>query len=499
MRRLTNFIAGEHRPPAGGQYIPVLEPATGAPYAEAPDSDHRDIDAAVDAARAAFPGWSATPADARSRVLLKLAEIIERDLDAFAAAESDDVGKPITLARAVDIPRSAANFRFFATAILHQPGDLHLFDGSASLSPGGAGGGAAPRSAINYTLRKPRGVAGLISPWNLPLHLLTWKLAPALATGNTCVAKPSEVTPATAALLADRAAEAGVPPGVLNIVHGRGTTAGGPLVQHPGVPTVSFTGSTAVGRWIGRECGERLKRVALELGGKNAMIVFDDADLEETLDLAARAAFSNSGQICLCASRLLVHESLHDRFLAGLAQRARALRVGDPRDAATQMGPVVSAEHLARIQSMVASAVADGGTVHCGGAALPESARPPRCRGGFFFAPTVLAGLPPACRAEQEEIFGPVVSVSSFRTEDEAVARANSTPYGLAAVVCTRDLSRAHRVAAHLDAGVIWVNCWMVRDLRTPFGGMKQSGVGREGGLDALKFFTEPRNICVQI
>jgi aminomuconate-semialdehyde/2-hydroxymuconate-6-semialdehyde dehydrogenase len=495
MRRLTNFIAGEHRQPASGQYLPVLEPGTGAEYAQVPASDDADINAAVTAAKAAFPAWSSTTSDVRSRALLKLADLIERDLEAFAKAESDDVGKPISLARTVDIPRSAANFRYFATAILHQPGDLHLFDGSAALAPGAI----SPAPAINYTLRKPRGVAGLIAPWNLPLHLLTWKIAPALATGNTCVCKPSEVTPMTAAMLADRAAEAGIPPGVLNIIHGRGDVAGGALVKHPDVPTVSFTGSTGVGRWIGRECGERLKRVSLELGGKNAMLVFEDAELEKTLDLAARAAFSNSGQICLCTSRLLVHESLFDRFVAGLVARARALRIGDPQDPATQLGSVVSGEHLAKIDAMVALARQSGATIHTGGAPVASDALPPRCRRGFFYQPTVMTGLDAACRVEQEEIFGPVVSVAPFRDEAEALALANGTSYGLAGVICTSDLSRAHRVAAALDAGVIWVNCWMVRDLRTPFGGMKQSGVGREGGLDALKFFTEPKNICIQI
>ena len=499
MLRLGNVINGQTRAAAGGAYLPVIEPATGRVHAEVPDSDGRDIDAAVAAASEAFPAWSATPADARSKVLLRLAELIERDVEAFAAAESDGVGKPITLARTVDIPRSAANFRFFATAILHQTGELHLFDGSPSLSPGGAGGGAAPRAAINYTLRKPRGVAGLIAPWNLPLNLLTWKIAPALATGNTCVCKPSEVTPVTAAMLAERAAEAGLPPGVLNVVHGRGTTAGGALVQHAGVPTISFTGSTAVGRWIGRECGERLKRVALELGGKNAMLVFEDAELETTIDLAARAAFSNSGQICLCTSRVLVHESVYERFVAGLVARAETLRVGDPRDEATQIGSVIGRQHLAKIDGLVRQAVGDGGVIRCGGGPVDSAALPERCRGGAFYRPTVITGLTPACRSEQEEIFGPVVSVSAFRDEAEALRLANATAYGLAGVICTRDLSRAHRVAAELQAGVIWVNCWMVRDLRTPFGGMKQSGVGREGGVDALKFFTEPKNVCVQV
>lgn len=491
MLTLSNFIGGHET--AAKASIDVTEPATGRVYARVADSTAADVAEAVRAAKAAFPAWAATAAAERSRILLALADLIDANTDELAAAESMDSGKPISLAKAVDIPRSAANFRFFATAILHTASDLHDFDG------GGTPGGAA---AINYTLRKPRGVAGCISPWNLPLYLLTWKIAPALATGNTVVCKPSEVTPRTASMLGALANRAGLPAGVLNIIHGRGGTAGAAIVTHPDIPTITFTGSTAVGRWIAGAAGPMFKRISLELGGKNPFIIFDDADLEGrggAIETAVRAAFTNQGQICLCGSRLLVHERIFDRVLKGIEAGARNLKIGDPADAATQFGALVSSEHLAKVERAVQRAKELGATIHCGGRRVPASDLAERCRGGSFFEPTVITGLPPDCDVEQEEIFGPVVSVRSFRDEDEALALANSTNYGLAATVFTRDLSRAHRAAARLDAGIVWINCWMVRDLRTPFGGVKQSGVGREGGLEALKFFTEPKNVCIRM
>jgi aminomuconate-semialdehyde/2-hydroxymuconate-6-semialdehyde dehydrogenase len=486
---LANFINNEHRPPAAGEYLSLIEPATGQVVGRVPDSGIADIDAAVAAADAAFASWSGLPAAERSRLLLRLADLIDANLDRLADAESRDTGKPITLAREVDIPRSAANFRYFATAILHTSSDLHAFDG------GGVPGGI---SALNHTLRSPRGVAGLISPWNLPLYLLTWKIAPALATGNTAVCKPSEVTPLTAFLLGELAAEAGLPPGVLNIVHGRGPTAGAALVTHDRVPTISFTGSTAVGRWIGRECGERLKRVSLELGGKNPFIVCQDADLDAAVATAVRAGFTNQGQICLCGSRLLLHESIAGAFLERFVAGVKALTIGDPGDSKTRFGALTSREHLAKVESYVQMAVDLGGRILCGGSRVDPATLPPRCRRGLFFAPTVIDGLASDCRVETEEIFGPVVTTQRFKTEDEALRLANGTPYGLAAVVFSQDISRVSRLSTGLHAGIVWVNCWMVRDLRTPFGGAKQSGVGREGGLEALRFFTEPKNVCVR-
>lgn len=484
MQELTHFIS--NKAVGGSRFLDGIEPATGKPYLRIPAGNDREIASSVEAAKAAFPAWAATPAIERSRLLLRLADLVDSNLAALAQAESTDTGKPISLARAVDIPRSAANLRYFATAILHTEGQCHDFDGGGT--PGGL-------PAINYTLRKPRGVAGCISPWNLPLYLFTWKIAPALATGNTVVAKPSEVTPVTAAMLASLSTEAGFPAGVFNVVHGTGAEAGAALVRHPDVPTVTFTGSTGVGRWIGQTCGDMLKRVSLELGGKNPFIIFEDADLPAAIATAARAGFTNQGQVCLCGSRLLVHKSKVDEVLAGVLEHVARMTIGDPADPATTFGALVSEQHLKKVESYVELARELGGVIHCGGRRVTEL--PERCRGGYFFAPTVISGLSSTCRVEQEEIFGPVVTVQTFETEDEAISLANGTPFGLATTIFTSDVRRAHRVAARVESGIVWVNCWMVRDLRTPFGGVKQSGIGREGGLEAIKFFTEPKNVCI--
>ena len=485
---LTNLINNEQRPANAGGAIDVSDPATGQTHATIPDSDASDINAAVAAARAAFPAWADTPPADRSRLILKLADLIERDLEPLAKAESIDSGKPIALARSVDIPRAAANFRFFATAILHTESAAHQ-----SNLPGPVG----PIHALNVTLRRPRGVAGLISPWNLPLYLLTWKIAPAIATGNTAVAKPSEVTPLTAFMLGELAVEAGLPPGVLNIVHGRGANAGAALVSHPDVPTVSFTGGTETGRAIAHAGADTFKRISLELGGKNPNLIFADADLDDAVATSVRAAFTNQGQICLCGSRLLVERSIHDEFVERLVDGAKARRLGDPLDESTEHGALVSEDHLAKVDSYVQLARELGGQIRCGGqrAEAPND----RCKNGAFYEPTVITGLDPTCRPQQEEIFGPVVTVTPFDSEEEALAIANSTPYGLASMVWTNDLARAHRVSDRLDSAIVWVNCWMLRDLRTPFGGMKHSGLGREGGKDALNFFTEPKNVCIRL
>ena len=391
-----------------------------------------------------------------------------------------DSGKPIALARSVDIPRAVANLRFFATAILHWRSEAHVTD----------------HVALNYTLRRPHGVAGLISPWNLPLYLLTWKVAPALATGNTAVAKPSELTPLTAHLLAGCCRDADLPPGVLNIVHGCGPEAGAALVAHDDVQCLSFTGGTATGAEIARSAAPRFKKLALEMGGKNPNLVFADADLDEAVATSLRAAFSNQGQICLCGSRILVEQPLYEQFVERFVAGARALRCGDPSDEATQHGALVSAAHRDKVAGYIALAREEGGRLLCGGgrpAGLPE-----RCRDGFFLEPTVVAGLGPDCRVNQEEVFGPLVTIQPFRDEREAIAAANGTRYGLAATIWTRDLARAHRLAEQVQSGILWINCWMLRDLRVPFGGMKSSGVGREGGEEALRFFTESKNVCIR-
>jgi aminomuconate-semialdehyde/2-hydroxymuconate-6-semialdehyde dehydrogenase len=477
---IRNFLDGRHADAASGQSFDKVAPATGQVVARVPDSDARDVEQAVGAARRAFPGWSRTPVAERSRLLLAVAERIEANLERLALAESVDTGKPLRLARAVDIPRAASNFRFFATAILHWHQEAYRTD----------------RLALNYVLRQPRGVAGLISPWNLPLYLFTWKVAPALATGNTVVAKPSELTPTTAHLLTELCQEVGPPPGVFNVVHGRGATAGAALVAHPRVPTISFTGGTATGAEIARTAGPLFKKVALELGGKNPTVVFADADLDEVVPAAVRSAFENQGEICLCGSRVLVEQSLYPAFLDRFVAAARKLKVGDPLAADTDQGALISQAHLEKVLSYVRLARQEGGRVLCGGeapAGLPET-----CQGGFFLAPTVIADLGAGCRVNQEEVFGPVVTVGPFRDEDEVVRHANATAYGLSASLWTQNLARAHRVAERLECGTVWVNCWLLRDLRVPFGGTKNSGVGREGGEEALRFFTEPKNVCVK-
>lgn len=479
--KLRNYIGGAFEDPATGEYLPVVEPATGVVFAQVARSGAADVEAAVNKAREAFPGWSSTPREARSRYLLRLAELIEARIDALAEAESKDNGKPLALARRVDIPRAAANFRFFATAILHNETEAFQTDAAA----------------LNVTLRSPRGVAGLISPWNLPLYLLSWKIAPALASGNTAVAKPSELTPLTAFMLSELCSEIGLPDGVLNIVHGLGAEVGEALVAHPHVPAISFTGGTATGQRIASAVAPMFKKTALEMGGKNATIIFDDVALADVIPQVVRSAYSNQGQICLCGSRILVQRPIFEQFVERFTAAVRALRVGDPLDSATDQGAVVSEAHLQKIERAVERARGEGGEVLCGGSRhvdLPE-----RCRNGFFYQPTVITGLGPHCATNQEEIFGPVATVMPFDDEAEAVRDANCTPYGLSASVWTTNLGRAHRVASALEAGTVWVNCWMLRDLRTPFGGMKQSGMGREGGEEALRFFTEPKTVCFAI
>jgi aminomuconate-semialdehyde/2-hydroxymuconate-6-semialdehyde dehydrogenase len=478
--KIHHFIDGQFVEPASGDYFDDVDPAVGAPYALVPDGDARDVERAVAAAAAAFPDWSRTQAADRSRLLLAIADAIERELDDLARVESIDNGKPVTLARSSDLPRAVANFRFFGTAILHAHSELHPTDASA----------------LNYTLRRPLGVVACISPWNLPLYLLTWKIAPALAAGNTVVAKPSEITPMTAFHLARIVKAAGLPPGVLNIVHGFGPKVGPPLTGHPQVKAVSFTGGTATGGSIASVVAPKFKKLSLELGGKNPNVVFADADMDETIKTSLRSSFQNQGQICLCGSRILVEARVYPAFLERFVAAAGTLRQGDPLDPATEQGAIVSKPHFDKIMSHIALAREEGGRVLCGGG--PPGAISERCKNGYFIQPTVIVDLPMDCRTNQEEIFGPVVTITPFSSEDDAVALANASTYGLSASVWTQNLARAHRVADRIEAGTVWINCWMVRDLRVPFGGVKGSGVGREGGEDSLRFFTEPKNVCVK-
>ncbi|HEY0231941.1 MAG TPA: aldehyde dehydrogenase [Dokdonella sp.] len=476
---LSNLIDGRACAPLAGHYLEVCEPAVGRVFARCPDSTAADVDAAVAAAQRAAAAWAATPAEARARLLNRLADLVERDLEPLAELESRDSGKPVKLARELDIPRAVANLRFFAAAITQWAGESHATDART----------------LNYTLRQPLGVVACISPWNLPLYLFTWKIAPALAAGNAVVAKPSEITPCTAARLGELSIEAGFPPGVFNIVQGSGPGVGQALVEHAQVKAISFTGSTRTGAAIAAAAAPKFKKLSLELGGKNPAIVFADADLSEAnLDTIVRSGFANQGEICLCGSRLLVERSIYDTFRQRYLAKVRALRVGDPEDAASDLGALVSRAHFDKVTGCIERARAEGGRVLAGGDAVHLEGR---CADGWFVAPTVIEGLPNEAATNQEEIFGPVVTLIPFDGEDEALAIANGTGYGLAASLWSSNLDRAHRVAAKLEFGIVWINCWLLRDLRTPFGGVKNSGVGREGGVEALRFFTEAKNVCV--
>lgn len=480
MERILNYINGELVPPVHGGFMDNYDPATGTVYSLVPDSDAGDLERAVNAAEMAFPAWSTFRAEERSRILLSIADRIEREMDAFARAESVDNGKPVALASSLDIPRAVSNFRFFAGAILQFASEAHPME----------------NSAINYTLRNPIGVAGCISPWNLPLYLFTWKIAPALATGNCVVAKPSELTPMTAFMLSKLCIEAGLPKGVLNIVHGYGHKTGAAIVAHPRIPVITFTGGTKTGGEIAKTAAPLFKKLSLEMGGKNPTIIFADADYDMMLETAVRSSFANQGEICLCGSRLFVEQQLYEKFKQDFVRRVKSLKVGDPLLPDTDMGAINSRQHFEKVLSYIALAKQEGGSILCGGNPVQMNGR---CAHGWFIEPTVVEGLPVGCRTNQEEIFGPVVTLTPFRTEEEVLEYANGTEYGLASSIWTSNLSRAHRMAARIQTGIVWVNCWMLRDLRTPFGGMKHSGVGREGGMEALRFFTEPKNVCIKI
>jgi aminomuconate-semialdehyde/2-hydroxymuconate-6-semialdehyde dehydrogenase len=480
MLKIENYIGGKLAAPVSGRYLDNYNPATGEVYSQIPDSDEKDVELASAAAKKAFPAWSKTSAEQRHDVLMKLVALIERDAESLAEAESVDNGKPFALAKRIDIPRAVSNFKFYATAAMHTATEAHETVGQA----------------INYTLRQPLGVVGCISPWNLPLYLFSWKIAPALAAGCTVVAKPSEITPMTAYLLSKLCLEAGLPAGVLNIVHGLGGKAGSAIVSHKDVKAISFTGGTRTGEWIARTAAPMFKKLSLELGGKNPNVIFADCNYEEMLKTTVLSSFSNQGQICLCGSRIFVERPLYENFCGDFIEKVSALKVGDPLENGTDVGAIVSEPHMEKILSYIDLAQAEGGHVLHGGKQLKLEGR---CANGYFIEPTIIENLSHDCRTNQEEIFGPVVTVTPFDTEDEVLKYANSVEYGLSATVWTENLSRAHRVAEKLESGIVWVNSWLLRDLRTPFGGMKNSGVGREGGFEALRFFTEEKNVCIKI
>jgi aminomuconate-semialdehyde/2-hydroxymuconate-6-semialdehyde dehydrogenase len=474
--RVLNYIGGKLVEPVSKKYLENHQPATGMVYGEVPDSDNEDVELALISAKSAQKDWENTPSEQKFKVLNAIADLIDVHREKFALAESKDQGKPVWLARN-EMIRSAQNFRFFATAAMQFSSESHAME----------------NKAINYTLRQSIGVVGCISPWNLPLYLFSWKIAPALAAGNAVIAKPSEFTPATAFLLSEICIEAGLPAGVLNIVHGLGPKVGQSMVEHPEIKAISFTGGTTTGKHLAATAAPMFKKLSLELGGKNPNIIFADANIEKAIKTTVNASFMNQGEICLCGSRLLIHASIYEEVKEKLVTEVLKLKIGDPSNDDNRIGAIVSEPHYKKVLSYLEIAKNEGGIFLTGGIPVfPEGFEK-----GWYIAPTIIEGLPLECRTNQEEIFGPVISIMKFETDQEALELANGTEYGLAATVWTSNLNRAHTMAAELQFGIVWINCWLLRDLRTPFGGKKSSGVGREGGLEAMRFFTEPKNVCI--
>lgn len=479
MKKILNYINGEFKAPIKNEWIDNYNPSNGEVYSQIPNSSPSDVEDAYEAAATAFPEWSNTTLDYRSQVLSKIAALIEDNLEELAKAEAIDNGKPLSLAKSIDIPRASSNFQFFANAITQFSSEAHESVGL---------------NAFNFTLRNPVGVVGCISPWNLPLYLFSWKIAPALAAGNTVVAKPSEVTPMTAYLLGDICTKAGLPKGVLNIVHGLGHTTGQAIVEHPNIKAISFTGGTATGASIARTAAPMFKKLSLELGGKNPNLIFADCDYDKMLNVTLKSSFANQGQICLCGSRIFVERPIYDKFKKDFISRTKALKVGHPLDEQTNIGALVSKPHLEKVKSYIDIAEQEGGTVLCGGNYVTVEGS----ENGYYLEPTIIEVADANCRLNQEEIFGPVVTIMPFDTDDEALSLANGVKYGLSSTIWTNNLTRSMYLAKNIHAGIVWINTWLMRDLRTPFGGVKDSGVGREGGFEALRFFTEQKNICIK-
>jgi aminomuconate-semialdehyde/2-hydroxymuconate-6-semialdehyde dehydrogenase len=478
MKAFQHFIFGEYRPSLNGGTMDVINPATGKKYASVAAGDAQDVQLAVNGAREAAREWGLTSLSKRQAIMQKISDLIMNRVDELALAECVDSGKPITQSRQLDIPRAAANFAFFAAAASQWSAESHYM----------------PGQAVNYTLRQPLGTVGCIAPWNLPLYLFTWKIVPAIAAGNAVIGKPSEMTPATASMLGEISNDAGLPPGVLNIIHGTGPEVGEAIVMHDEIKAISFTGSTVVGKRIAGLCADKLKKVSLELGGKNPVIIFADCNYDHMLSTTIRSTFSNTGQICLCGSRILVEKSIYQKFISDFAERTSQLKIGNPEDAATDIGALISESHMKKVLSYIDLAREEGGDIVTGGYRAHLNGD---LSDGYYIEPTIITGLGSECRTNREEIFGPVVTIMPFDNEAEAIELANSTSYGLASIIWTEQLSRAHRVSAAMQSGIVWINCWLLRDLRTPFGGVKQSGLGREGGWDAMRFFTESKNVTI--
>lgn len=479
MKKVLNYINGKYCNPLADDWLDNYNPSKGEVYSKIASSSSEDVEKAYLAAEKAFPAWSNTTLEERSSILLKIASLIEDNLDDLAKAEALDNGKPLSLARSVDIPRASSNFRFFAHAITQFASEAHESIGL---------------NTMNFTIRQPIGVVGCISPWNLPLYLFTWKIAPAIAAGNTVIAKPSEVTPMTAFLLGEICTKAGLPKGVLNIVQGTGPSAGQAIVSHPKIKAISFTGGTQTGEHLARTAAPMFKKLSLELGGKNPNLIFADCNYEKMLAITVKSSFANQGQICLCGSRIFVEKSLYPKFKEDFVSKVKKLKIGNPFDADTNIGALVSKAHLEKVKSYIDLAKEEGGTILCGGNSVIVDGS----ENGYYLEPTVIEIYNDQCRVNQEEIFGPVVTIMPFDSEEEALTMANSVKYGLSATVWTSDLDRTMRVSKKLEAGIVWINTWLNRDLRTPFGGIKSSGVGREGGFEALKFFTESKNVCIK-
>ena len=474
---VDNYINGEFLEPLNKQYLDIFEPATGLVYGKVAESSDYDVKLAVDAAKNAFIPWSKLSLQERSEYLKKIAKEIKYRSEILAQCESKDTGKPITLANKVDIPRAVENFEFFANF-------SKKFNFNSNIEN---------RNSTNSIFRDPLGVVGCISPWNLPLYLFTWKIAPALIVGNTVLAKPSEITPFTASKLAEICSDIGLPAGVLNIVNGSGQVAGDLLVKNKNIKAISFTGGTDTGKQIYQNSFASLKKLSLEMGGKNPAIIFEDCNYESMLKTVVKSSFTNQGQICLCSSRILVEETIFEKFKTDFCNAISELNIGDPKNDKTQFGSITSDEQFKKIKHYINLAKNENGNILLGGKTIKLQGR---CKNGWFIEPTVIEGLDNRSRLNQEEIFGPVVTLQSFKSEEEAIEIANDTQYGLSATIWTNSHKKSDRVAKNIDAGVVWINCWMVRDLRTPFGGMKDSGLGREGGESVLRFFTEQKTIC---